>query len=94
MQNFRMPSSKGLPCNCSSGVLKIALVNRTSMVTSRVVANTKRGSEPRVIANVHEWLQIPRGVARTTPDRIFFFKVGICIDIETWEKERYHCVSV
>ena len=51
-------------------------------------------SAQRVVANItngylhHEWWLIPRVVARTTRGSFFFFKVGICIDVETWEKER------
>ena len=56
-----------------------------------VVANTKRGCEPRVVANCNECLLIPRVVALTTRGKVFFLKlVYMCIDVDTRGKERYH----
>ena len=48
--------------------------------------------EPWVVANMNEWL-------RTTSvcedhSRQEFSKVGICNDVETWEGDSYHWVSV
>ena len=58
--------------------LRLVLADTTSDCKQRPVAFT---------TSVNCLIQ--RVVARTTRGRfLFFFKVGNCIDVETWEKER------
>ena len=52
-----------------------------------------------MVTNTTSGCQLQRVVAITTSgckDHEWqgFLKVGICIDVETWEKERYHLVCV